>query len=475
MVDPQNGTGPQTVATAFDYYTGLPTSQTDANGNISTINYTNQLLGTIDPFGRPGVTLSPVVNVSGTNQRQRTTTTYADSALQVIMATDLNSENDKLLKTRTTSDMLGRVVLKEQTEDGTNYTISSRKSYDQMGKITYTSNPARLTGASTDGWTRTTIDSLGRVTEVAKFSCSAQPPATGTNANWTGSVTTSYDANFATTTDQTGMVRRSMIDAIGRVIRLDEPDAGNYLGSTTSPVQPTYYAYDSRGNLLSVVQGVQTRTFAYDSLSRLRTATNSENGTTTYTYDDNSNLLTRQDARGITMTLSYDAVNRPTSRTYSDGTPRVDFYYDTQILPSGAPIFDRGYAIGQLVAVTYGGGSVGTYRGYDAKGNIVRQYQQMDGVNYLTEATYRLNGSMQSETYPAVAGYGDRRTVSYSYDYAGRLNSLTSAATTYAPGASVSAISYAAHSGLASQTYGNSLVHAVSYNSRLQPNEIKSP
>lgn len=473
-VDPQNGTGTQTSSTTYDYSTGLVTSQTDPNGALSTIEYGNQLLGgAIDPFGRPGVVKGPVVNANGSNQRHRTTNTYIDSARQVIQAADLNNENDQLLKTKTTSDMLGRVIKTEQTEDGTNYTISALKVYDQMGKITYSSNPARSAGAATDGWTRATSDTGGRVVEVASFSGASQPPATGTNANWTGSVSTTYDAQFTTVADQAGKVRRSMVDALGRLVRVDEPTAGNNLGTTSSPTQATNYTYSVLGNLLSVSQGSQTRTFTYDSLSRLRTAFNPESGTVTYTYDDNGNLLTKLDARSITTSFTYDSLNRPTLKNYSDTTPDIAYFYDSQTLPAGAPAFDRGFASGRLVAVTYGGGSGGTYRGYDARGAVLRQHQQTDAVNYLNEAAYRLNGSMQSQTYPSVPGAGDRRTVNYTNDNAGRLASLSSAATSYAPAASVSSIGYSAPGGLSSQTYGNNLIHTVTYNSRLQTNEIK--
>jgi hypothetical protein len=72
-----------------------------------------------------------------------------------------------------------------------------------------------------------------------------------------------------------------------------------------------------------------------------------------------------------------------------------------------------------------------------------------------------------------VPGAGDGRVVSYTNDSAGRLASLSSAATTYAPGASVSSIGYASHNAPSTETYGNSLVHAMTYNNRLQPNEIK--
>ncbi len=469
VVDPQNGTGTQTTTTAFDFSTGLVTSQTDANGSVSTIDYNNQLLSAVDPFGRAGVTYGPTVS----GQRQRVTTTYLDNARQVVVATDLNTETDKLLKTRTSRDQLGRVTLTEQTEDGANYTISSAKVYQQLGKITFSSNPARNGAAPTDGWTRTTLDNAGRLVEVATFSGVAQPPSIGTSANWTGSMTTTYDAQFTTVADQAGKLRRSMVDALGRLVRADEPDASNNLGATVAPVQPTTYAYSTLGDLLTVSQGVQTRSFTYDSLSRLRTVANPESGTITYTYDDNGNMLTRQDTRPVTTSVTYDALNRPTVKTYSDGTPRVDYFYDAQSLPAGAPTFDRGQATGRLVAVTYGGGSSGTYRGFDARGLVVRQYQQTDSVNYLAEATYRLSGSIQTQTYPSVPGAGNRRTVTYTNDNAGRLTSLNTPATTYAPGASVSAITYTAPGTMSSQTYGNTLINAVTYNSRLQADGIK--
>ena len=126
------------------------------------------------------------------------------------------------------------------------------------------------------------------------------------------------------------------------------------------------------------------------------------------------------------------------------------------------------------MAVTYGSSSSnGDYNGYDALGRPIRHVQQTDGVNYLTEATYYLHGAMLTEAYPAVPGASDRRTVSYSLDSAARLSSLSSSATSYAAAASVSSIGYAPHSALTTETYGNSLVHAVTYNTRLQAEEIK--
>lgn len=408
VVDPQNGTGTQTATTVFDYYTGLVTSQTDANNNISTIDYTNHLLGTMDPFGRPGITLGPTV----ASQRHHVTTTYVDSARQVIQASDLNTENDKLLKTKTTSDMLGRVIKTEQTEDGTNYSISALKVYEQMGKITYSSNPTRGPGASTHGWTRAMSDNAGRIVEVATFAGDAQPSASPAPdiPGYSGRVSTTYDAEFTTVTDQAGKVRRSKVDALGRLVRVDEPTTGNALGTTSSPNQATNYTYSVLGNLLTVSQGTQTRSFTYDSLSRLRTALNPESGTVTYTYDDNGNLLTKTDSRvpAVTTTYAYDALNRATTRSYSDGTPTVTYAYDSGAVANGK---------GRLASVSSSVSSY-SYGGYDARGQVLSGLQTIGARTYPVSSTYDLAGHVKSTTYPSG------RIVNYSYDNAGRLSSF---------------------------------------------------
>jgi YD repeat-containing protein len=84
-----------------------------------------------------------------------------------------------------------------------------------------------------------------------------------------------------------------------------------------------------------------------------------------HSYHNNSNLTSKTDARSITTSFVYDAINRPTSRSYTNdpqSTPPVYYFYDNQSLPAGAPSFSRGYSAGRLVAVTYGNSSSnGTY------------------------------------------------------------------------------------------------------------------
>ncbi|MEK6287871.1 MAG: hypothetical protein AABO57_19300, partial [Acidobacteriota bacterium] len=426
VVDPNNqATGDElTTSTTYDFATGLPTSVTDPNGRITSSVYTNQLLESVDPFNRPGV----VTDAQG----RGTVSRYFDNARQGEVWSDLNNPFDALLKSRTSSDQLGRVVKTESSEDGASYTIFADSVYQQMGRITIATNPMRAQAASTDGWSRTTRDEIGRVVTVETFS--GRYPA-GTS---TGVMSTSYNANETTVTDQAGKVRRSIVDGAGRLVRVDEPDSTGNLGTVTAPVQPTNYTYDSRGNLTQVVQGSQSRSFVYDGLSRLKQATNPESGTINYTYDDNGNLQTKTDARSVVTTFAYDGLNRVTTRTYSGPapggtTPGVTYVYDT--LGAGQN------GKGRLTSVSSSVSSY-SYGSYDVMGRVLTGTQTTDGQNYSMSYQYNLAGGMTSETYPS------NKVVVTEYDSAGRIAGVKKDATIYYAGGTSStsnAMSYTAH------------------------------
>ena len=243
-----------------------------------------------------------------------------------------------------------------------------------------TSNPTHGTGEATDGWARTTRDELGRVVEVATFSGSAQPPSTGTNGNWTGSLTTTYYANETTVSDQAGKARKSISDAAGRMAQvIEDPNGAAY---------QTTYTYDLLDDLTTVQQGVQTRTFTYDTLKRLPSATNPESNTITYDYDANGNVHTKTDARGITTTFHYDGLNRVYQKSYSDATPGVTYSYDTGTNGKGH--------LTQVVSTV----STTNYGPFDAMGRVTASSQVTDTQTYTFSYGYNLAGGMTSETYP---------------------------------------------------------------------------
>jgi|SRR5436853_4908092 len=68
----------------------------------------------------------------------------------------------------------------------------------------------------------------------------SQPPDSGTNGNWTGSITTTYGGEVTTVKDQAGKQRRSTVDGLGRLIKIEEMNEApaNTVYATTN------YGYD---------------------------------------------------------------------------------------------------------------------------------------------------------------------------------------------------------------------------------------
>src|SRR5262249_44176470 len=183
-------------------------------------------------------------------------------------------------------------------------------------------------------WKRSKFDKGARVIEVETFVGATPPAPWGGNSVSSGKFTTEYDAEFTTVTDQAGKKRRSRVDGLGRLVRVDEPDAVGNLGGTTAPFQPTDYTYNALDNLIQTSQtGVpnggssavtQNRYFNYSSLGRLTSANNPESGPISYVYDDNGNLKKKTDARGIFIDYAYDELNRNKTVDYSDTAVNPD-------------------------------------------------------------------------------------------------------------------------------------------------------
>ena len=279
----------------------------------------------------------------------------------------------------------------------------------------------------------------------------------------------------------------SQTDALGRLTNIWEvrsPDAASGTVSVSFPNHPeitagyqTDYIYDSLGNLRKVIQGAQTRWFAYDSLSRLIRVKNPEQITNSslpphtdpvtggsgwcmaYSYDANGNMVSKIDARNITTTYGYDALNRNTTVSYSDSTPGVTRIYDTATLGKGR--LQKAETAGST-------GSRVTINAYDAMGRPKSQSQQFFylgawGTSYTTEQTYDLAGALTTMTYPSL------RTVNYSYDSAGRLSGFSGAlggsSRNYAD-----TIGYNAAGQMLNERFGTntSLYHNLHYNNRHQ-------
>jgi len=449
-----DGAGPKSAfATALEYdlQTGLVLATVDANLQRTEYNYD-------DPLIRLKRVTRAATDSTAKNQ---TTYVYDDAARTLTVTSDLTTFNDNALKLVRYFDGLGRLSETRMYETAVDY-LTTRQEYDDLGRASRKSNPFRPL-IETAVWTTTAYDSLNRAISVTS------PDNT--------IVTTDYSGSRVLVTDQNSRQRISKNDALGRLAEVWEITAADGATEAVSfPNKPgiaagylTKYDYNVLDDLTLVTQRIggagtiQNRTFTYDSLGRVITAVNPENGTLNYRYDNNSNLTQRIDSRSpvVTVTDSYDFLNRITGRTYSDGTPAVTYSYDaTAVLNSK----------GRLTSV---GSSVSTYSygEYDALGRVRTATQNTDGQDYVMTYTHDLAGHLKSQSYPSG------RVVLLEYDGAGRTAGVRNQATGLFYAGAVATddtnrIQYSAHGAISKMKLGNGLWEHTNFNLRLQSTQV---
>jgi RHS repeat-associated protein len=408
------------------------------------------------------------------------TCTQSGPPFQVVTTHIISSS--PLVNETTTSlfDGLDRVTQTQLNSDpsGVAYVDTT---YDLVGRTATVSNPYRSKTESTYGVTSYIYDALNRTcvlippdgTAVSSSTCPATQPA--------NDVFTTYVGNTTTVTDQGGKSRRSVTDGLGRLTQVFEDPAGlNY---------ETDYAYDTLDSLLCVGQkGTNSgsftncasipstwrpRTFTYDSLSRLLSATNPESGTTNYTYDANGNLITKTapapnqtGTATVTTTYSNDALNRITQKSYSDGTTLTAFFAYEQTNAWGTT---QTNTVGRLTDQWTGTSCCATggaeIYSYDPMGRIVLNEQYTPVMSYRpTNYTYDFAGNMLTFT----DGVGE--TYTQTFNAASRVTQLNSNWVDFQhPAVMASGISYNPAGAMRQITYGNGLTETAAFNNRLQP------
>ncbi len=299
----------------YDFNTGLVTSSTDPNNQATSFSYDNMKRPTRTGFPDGG----------------SVTTTYT-SATQRDISTALTATSSR--QDQIVLDGLGRVIRKTLVSDPAGADLVDT-SYDSSGRVASVSNPYRTssTGGESygyDGLNRTTSVTHGDGNSVSTFYGAAVALNGGASTQLCAPAT--YGLGYPTLfKDEAGKKRQTWTDGLGRTIEADEPDASGVL------TLGTCYTYDLLDNLTQVNQGGQIRSYTYDPLSRLTSATTPESGTTNFYYTlpsgwpycstDLNAVCRRTDARGITTTYWYDPL-RLGAKIYSDGTPTASFYYD---------------------------------------------------------------------------------------------------------------------------------------------------
>ena len=404
--------GPQ-VTTSYTYntHTGQLASMTDPNNQLWSYAY--------DTMRRPTTTTRP--------DNAQISTSYQDSQNQFTQSNP--TQGTSLRSAAITLDGVSRKITSIIEDNSSNIYSKLQRQPDPLGRRYKVSNP--YTGASPQYWITDQYDAVGRETKRILED--------GSQSAW------SYATNSKTWTDPAGHQLKSQTNGLGQLASVFEPDPTN----NNSLTLQTSYGYTVLGNLSSVTQGSQTRTYGFDDAGRMTSMATPESGTTTYQYNNFDKLTQRTDARGVITTYTYDTMNRPYQTSYNVGTtgvaatPTVTNTYGTSATQLNN---------GRLLSVTDGVGSE-TYT-YDNLGRTAQEQQVINGNTYTIGYQYNLDGSVTSLTYPSG------RVVQQAYDAIGRISSLSSGTTTYANN-----FTYAPLTRATGWSFGNGATATIAYSS----------
>ena len=435
-----------TVSASYDFNTGLQTSFTNQNNNTSNYTWDNMSRVSTATYPDGGQTTFNYTDTVGSLTVERLNKITSTTSLDYLVSFD---GSGRPTQTKLASD-----------PDGVTYTPTT---YDALGRVYQAYNPTRCStpttncGESTWGYTTYAYDALGRITQLTLQDGQI--------------VSTNYSGNCTTVNDEAGKARKSCSDALGRLTQVFEDPTGlNY---------ETDYFYDALDNLTRVDQwggphsnsGDRVRTFSYDGVSRLISATNPESGTATYTYDANGNLTSKTSpapnqtgSATVTVSYCYDALNRLTSRAYSPqscpmSSPVASYIYDQSACLGASSCFN----IGRRTGMTDQAGSEAW--SYDQMGRVLEDQRTTNGVTSTFPYTYNLDGSVASMNYGSqhmifTPGGAGRPVSEFDTGGTGPANSAN-----YAPNGSLCGLY---------NSFDVNMSYSYTFNSRFQPVTIQA-
>jgi RHS repeat-associated protein len=450
----------------YDAQGDLTSSSTpDGNGSeLATTTYA------YNADGEQSSTTSPDGNVSGANAGNYTTTTAWNADGQKTSVTQAGG---------TGATVTPRTASYGYDADGNQITVKDARgfttttAYNADDKATLFTNPdsnATLTCYDGQGNAAQTVPATGvAANSLTAASCPTSYPSGYSNRLASDATVSTFDAlgdqtqkTTPASAGQSGYVTTSSAyDGDSHLIKTTSPPTSNggqnrvttdtynaaglpalrTTGYGTTAASTTAYCYDPNHDQTSVVyadgnisavascetsspwvvssnsyptQAAYQTTYSYDSVSELvstitpATSAAPSGATTTSTYDPAGNLLTSVDPNGVTTTHTYTPLNLTASVSYSGSAAHsVGYTYDangnrtemTDATGTSSFVYDP---FDELTSAQNGAGQTSGYS-YDADGDT-------------TGITYPL---------PSTATWATSATVSYGYDNADLLTSVT--------------------------------------------------
>jgi RHS repeat-associated protein len=456
----------------YDPNTGLATAATDQNGN--TTNFTYDLLLRPLQLSFPG---GGQTNFSYPSTTQSVVQTKIDSTRSTY-STNLLDGYGRLSRTAVAN------------AESTPYDLVDT-CYDSYGRPKFTSYPyqaAGFTGSSVCSGAGDTMayDAASRAAQLMHSDSS--------KTQYT------YNGRAAQITDEGNgtfsVSRIQQSDGLGRLTAVCEVSSATLLGNGGTPSSCgldisatgflTSYAYDTLNNLTTVTQGtLATRTFSFDSLSRMISESEPEWGsgpTMSYTYN-NDGLLTQrtrpapnQTNPAVTLTTTYacDELHRLRSKSYSDRTltPNTTYNYD-ETTPEGLTAQNTNGRLSSEESLTTTSALAKSAFSYDVVGRVLNNWQ-CDPQTCASNGFYQLGYQYDLSGDVTSFSNGTFVTLNYTYNSAPRLTGITSSLSdANHPPTLLSNVHYNQF-GAATDTLGNGLNEAMGYSPRGIPQSYSS-
>jgi RHS repeat-associated protein len=410
------------------------TSQTDENNQITGVSYgdTN--------FWRPTSVTDPLQNSATISYL------YSSGVPSGTEVTASYNSGNSVADVRTNTDSYGRsYIVQRQKGPSLNSYDSVQISYNISDLVSSTSRPyVGVAGATGTAPVETySYDALRRLTIDQDAAGGWVHNCYYPSANGQCSGSTTTNDILVTSGPEEQVQKQYEFNALGRLTSVCELTTASGSGPCNQTVGQTgyltTYSYNVMGDLMSVTQGSQTRSFTYDKIGRMLARTLPESGLKQFFYDTApttpgvacantifmGDLVKIYDANGNTICLTYDALHRHTSSVVPSGGTEVQRYlvYDSATVNGIAMQYANGY-----LAEAYAGSPSTKINdmgfSYSKRGELATTYESKPNATTYISAAYTYDGIGN------VTGFSSSLSgmpsLSFSYNGQGQLNQVTS-------------------------------------------------